>query len=91
MDRGRRSHPRLLARNALLVAVCAVAAAPSAPRPLGFLDAATIVLAVTTVGLLWLAGGRLASLAALVIATISGSAPAAEKTFQFGLSDQNYL
>jgi len=61
---GETLHPWLLARNALLVGVCAVAGASFSSRTLGLADAATIGVAVVCLALLGAAGSQLASLTA---------------------------
>ena len=56
---GERLRWRLVARNALLVAVCLVGATAPAERPLGALDALTLVVGLTSVVLLWSAASHL--------------------------------
>lgn len=58
---GQPLHPWLLARNAVLVGVCAVAALPVVPRPLSALDAVTVTLGLAGLALVWLASAELAS------------------------------
>ncbi len=50
----------LLARNALLIAAALLIALPVRPRALVWIDALTVVAALVTLSLLWLAGRRLA-------------------------------
>lgn len=55
--------PRLLLRNAVLIGVCLVGAAPSSDRLLGALDFVTVGAGLLILALLWEAGGKLAQVA----------------------------
>ena len=60
---GERLHLRLVARNALLIAVGLVGASASTDRALGALDGLTLAVGLASVALLWSAASHLAGVA----------------------------